>query len=302
MNHQFKKLFTEVLGVKVVRPKSPKDKYHFYTTAKDVFTLFEESKKNHSLFVKNNVRQYFDDYSREKFCGISPENFVKAGRGEHMKNMEDFLEAKKNLSTFTEALQKAFEPVANQRKRRFSEYDGEFSLDRQWEQKPFQDSYKLKTGMAPTMKINVDFCFSAYHSAEAITRYGAFCWAIFSKLEEAGISCEVNILQENTKLASSGKMAPYSCMFYTNIKKAGEYIDENALARCFTAGFFRCGTFLLFEAAAEIEESKTAYGLGHVGNIPFKCQDGEITLTWGNQTDKPEKLAENILSALKSEK
>ena len=292
-----KQLF-QSLGVKTNQDSKG---FHFYSTSKDLFTLWVACKNDSALreAAKNadKLHRYVDD-SSSNFAGITPKELENHASGMGI-DLKAFQEAKEKLKDFSSALQTNFAPIASSRKRRFSEHDGEYSYDRRNEIEPFQACVKEKSGVLNTLVLNVDFNFSAFHDAAKITKFGAFCFAIFSKLEEAGISCEVNLRQSINGLCTSGKVKDKKTDFYIRVKEAGSYVEESEIARCFTSGFYRRACFAFWTACAENNDSEVCSGLGFVQALPDETQAGSITLSFGNQTDNQEKLIAGILAAIK---
>ena len=273
----------------------------FFSDSDSLFKGFEYAFNNQKLFEdtknKNNILSKLKE-EETSFSGINAKELIENGYGKNI-DWKLFNSEKEKLNNFSAKLKENLQPISNQRKRKFSEHDGEYSFDRRDEIEPFQANYKIKSGLLPTLTVNVDFNFSAYQKAEAISQFGAFCFAVISKIEESGVNCEVNFVQSVSAFAETKIFKGKITRFTVNIKQSGSYVEESIIARCFTSGFYRRACFLFWCICAEKNKSKACDGLGYYQKMPTESQHGELNLSFENRLDAPEKTAERILKTLK---
>ncbi len=279
--------------------RSDKGLVKIFTDSDSLFKGFEYAHRNKSMFeerknARNITTKLVDEHN--SFTEIDAKTLISNGYGQKI-NYSFFNTEKEKLKEFSQKLKETLSPIAPQRLRKNSEYDGEYSFDRRDEIEPFQACFKTKTGLMPTLTINIDFNFSAYQTAEKISQFGSFCHAIISKIEESGVSCEVNFVQHLHSLFPHGKESGLNHVFYTNLKQAGSYIEESTLARCFTSGFYRRACFLNWLTYAEKLKLKACDGLGYYKEPP--TNENTLLLSFKNQLDNPDKLAQEIINKLK---
>jgi len=273
-----------------------KNDFDLYATAKDTLRLYALAypEATRAELMPKNTRSagYSDD---SYFTGCEAEEVLEWEKGNSV-NLKQFEEEKEKLKEFTSKLKANLSPVGFTRKRIMSETDGEWSMDRKWDIKPFQATEKNQSGILPTIKVNVDFCFSAAHRSKEIAKFGAFCWAVFSSIENAGITCEVNLLLKSQGLfANKGDR---QANFTVCVKRAGDYVDTCSLARCFTSGFFRRAIFNLYVAACASVNEQASSGLGHPKTLSKPKDSGELLLSIDNQTENIDALLEKVFKAI----
>lgn len=286
------KLFNE-LGITTSLNKNTFD---LYATAKDTLKLYAlayPETTRAELMPKNpSSSGYESDYD---FSGCSAQDVLDWEQGKNV-DLANFEKEKDKLKEFTSKLKANLSPVVFARKRIMSETDGEWSMDRRWDIKPFQATEKNQSGILPTIKVNVDFCFSAAHRSKEIAKFGAFCWAVFSSIENAGITCEVNLLIKSEGLFRFHKERISN--FTVCVKRAGDYIDNCSLARCFTSGFFRRAIFNLYTASCASLDETASSRLGHPKTLEKPKESGELLLSIDNKTENIDALLEQVFKAI----
>lgn len=239
------------------------------------------------------------------FRGCTFEEFKAMGEGEF--NIKPFLKARDKMRSLSETLQKELAPVGRARKRRMSEHDGEWSLDRQWELHPFASTYQVQTGVIPFLRILVDCSFNAGHKAADIAEYGAFCWSVVDAIEKQGIATEV-VLQNTSAMLINEGSETYHKAYGSNklrvsikVKETGQYMDTLAMARCFTAGFYRRGVlgvkYSTGERLGSAVEVSGALSYPEVDNQPTVSQ-GQVFLRREHAQSSPLTIAEYVKQAL----
>ena len=207
-----------------------------------------------------NARQ-FTDYMRSDddahFLGSTVAETERACNGEfETKTFRDAQEKIKGLIK----VQELETLSAKKRSRVFSEYDGEVDFDRQWELKPFANTRAETGGVQRTLEINVDFSFNCSVTAKSIARYGAIAWAIADLVERAGIQVTINAVATVNNLIIEDRATLTSII---NVKRAGDYTDVLALARCFTPWFYRRITWSTWVTVAEARGETASRNLGN---------------------------------------
>lgn len=240
--------------------------------------------------------------NREFMCG-KIEDFLKAGKG--VVDMSLFLEMREKMRKLSMRIQEELLPLARKRTRTHSSYDGEFSLDRQWELEPFSTTRQEGGGLLPTLNVVADFSLNAYDDPEEIAKYGAFCWAIIDAVEQCGISCKVDLFNKSSMHAfGGGGYRDCTALEVTvNVKEAGEYVDTLSIARCFTASFYRRGILGLKYSTGAYHESSISGGLSQpeVLNEPI-ASPSKIFLRKNHVTLHAADVAKEILGALRATK
>lgn len=236
-----KELF-QAHNVKVFQDVEDKYPWQVQASRGAVLEVFKASREV-KLSIPSNGTDIEDHHSNDAYAmdfngGLTSEQFQN---GYYDKNL--FTEQRKKLSSLRTKLEEKLEPVARTRKRVMSEHDGEWIQERQWELTPFANTRRETGGILPTLRILADFSFRSGVDGRDIAKYGAFCWAITDALESSGITCEV-ILQ-NTSYMNWGKSGENKTRVRIKVKEAGEYIDTQNIAQCFTAAFYRRGIFVL---------------------------------------------------------
>lgn len=157
----------------------------------------------------------------------------------NVKNMDDF---KKALSDFQKnRLEEkiiAKLDYSPKRKRKMSEHDGDYDIDKRWEITPFHSS-KMERLPISVIDMNVDMTISAGMDAESINKYGTMVWSVIQLIETFGVQVNVNIIMEVNNLSTCGK----SAKMVLNVKRAGQYVSPISLATCFTSVFYRRAMF-----------------------------------------------------------
>lgn len=183
------------------------------------------------------------------------------------------------------------------RKRRLSEYDGEWQRDREWEIKPYQETYRMLTTQK-TLEIRADFSISAYAEASDIDRYGAMVWALSDLIESSGI--QTRIVMQCRVTGMDRESRQWSCDSEIEFKKPGQYLAPSLLASGFKSRFYRMPLFLAEVLASDAAGFQVSSGLGrpiHVANkIEFK--DGILKLSPDAHQAMTDEVEKEILKAI----
>jgi hypothetical protein len=161
------------------------------------------------------------------------------------------------------------------RKRFFSEHDGEWDHDRQWEIAPFQ-STRREDSQTKVIDVKCHFAVSAWTSAAELQNYGAAVWAVTQLIEKAGIQTSISYVLGCNNVAEN-----LGVKITLGIKKPGEYLAPSFLAACFTPNFFRRVGFLLYilacDAAGKAARQSLGQPIGAPSSVTFK--DGVLSLS-----------------------
>jgi len=263
---------------------------------KDIADMREESKWNdRTNFKKFKIKVTNDDRSYKNFSGGEWEDVT------NLKNLDPF---KKQLNEFRK--NKLEEKITTKigynqiRKRKLSEHDGDFDLDKQWEIKPFIHTKKDMLPMS-VIDMNIDMSINSSMSSESINKYGVLIWSLIQLVESLGIQVKVNLINETTKLSYDD----YGGNFIFNIKKSGEYISPIALATCFQSVFYRRAIFSGFIMACDKFKQTATDGLGYPkyqkSNRYIWFDKGAIYTKPGGQFDTDE-IVDTISKTIKGEK
>lgn len=153
--------------------------------------------------------------------------------------------------------------LVNRRRRSFSEHEGEWSLDRRWEIKPFSNAKRIPT---PARFIDI-YCYFNIHAGvgqEEITRYGIALWSINNVLETAGIGTRIFYVQQGRRVADPdyGSNKRMDTFIKILLKEPSKYISPIALAKCLTANFYRRVMFSTMISAVDFADADHADHLG----------------------------------------
>ncbi len=208
----------------------------------------------------------------DSFCG---------GSKADLKNSPDMTQRKKALEKlksgriFKNLTQKSGE--TRQRRRGFSEYDGDWELGRQWEIKPFAHATRVMS-YGTVIDLFCHFACGARVSAGEIDRYGALVWAIVTQMESRGLKTRVWCLMESDHCDSTRNKNGNVRIL---VKKPGEYLAPTALARTFSSNFFRRVGFHLQVKQCDANGLEVCHSLGGVRSMPKSVwvQDGALHLS-----------------------
>jgi hypothetical protein len=169
------------------------------------------------------------------------------------------------------------------RKRRNSEHDGEWSLDRKWELKPFMRTDK-DTGEAPSLVIRCMGGFNGMTKAEQITEYASKACALSDIIESIGIKTRLSIIHDNQgRFSKTRDEITYKNRFEYLIKDFDEYGSLDAMATCFHASTQRRTMFALYALVAATNKWVLTDRLGKSIEHPIiNDNPGEITLSINN--------------------
>ncbi len=233
------------------------------------------------------------------------------GSFEELKNdlrgaidMAPFLAARQKFaqSGLGKKLQSRLEGNVPRRKRGTSEHDGDWSLDRHWEIRPFYLAERQPTPVK-SVTIVADFSVSAAGSAESIDKYGAMVWSIADFIEEFGV--QTNIVYSLAGQGSGygkfeGKETATDYQIRIAVKRAGEYMAPNLLAAVCKTRFFRRTGFSWIASSADLGGVKVCSSLGSPkyfeNRIQFK--DGELFITADAASGYDAEVEREVLRAI----
>jgi hypothetical protein len=197
----------------------------------------------------------------KSFCGGTFEDLHRDLTGGI--DMTRFHEAKTKFSEggLYSKLKTKMQAVRPRRARCNSEHDGEWSMDRQWELKPFSTTTRV---LSPGRVIDIDaaFCVSAFSESKDLNTYGAMAWALCNLVETFGVQTGVTWSIAGHDIQSSYRGTSVDYAIKIRVKKPGQYLPANSLAALFQSNFFRRIGFGLIVAAGEAAGAKVAHGLG----------------------------------------
>lgn len=196
-------------------------------------------------------------------------------------------------------LRVAMADINPRRKRRNSEYDGEWSYDRQWEIEPFQATTKtLMPGR--TMDIICHFSVSSRAKADEINRYGAMAWAISDLIEAAGIGTRIELRYTARSVDENSRV---DCQIRLEVKKPGQYLAPSLVAAAFQSVFFRRPVFSLFIAAANLhgEKSDSGLGLPVQESMRIKFENGRLELSPDVKFASSEEIEKEVMKSIRKE-
>lgn len=214
--------------------------------------------------------------NRNEWTGGAYEDLFK------MPDMRLYEETRKKLEK-SNVMKKVVQKnnLVKRRKRSFSEHEGEWSMDRRWEIKPFSTATRLPT---PVKFVDI-YCYFNIHcgvGADEITRYGIALWAMNTVLETAGINTRVFYVQNANNVAEPGRNPGCDKRVHTNIKillkEPSKYISPSALAKCLTSNFYRRVILSTMVAAVDKANQNHADGLGQPkwDNKVIEFKKGEL--------------------------
>lgn len=234
-----------------------------------------------------------------RFTGCRHESILDAANGK--VNLTPFLEGRKSLSAKLAKIPEISTLAAPKRQRRLSEHDGDIDFDRLFDRQPFNATIRQLNGAVRSVELIVDFSINCGISAEQINEYGVVAWSILDFLETNGYSVAVTF-----KIGTRGPICDdkryANQTLFLKIKKSGEYCDPLALARAFTAGFYRRVIFNLYSIIADASGDEVSWGLGGCEYLTTHAERGRITIApeISSETHKvqPKRLVELLKTAL----
>jgi hypothetical protein len=291
------KEFLDVNDVKrVLTIDTANAKRHLETTwdAKAVFNTWLAANKG-EIELPGGSEDCFTGGGTE-FNGCTVSEFKESALGNF--DTTEFLKAAPKFAKIEKLFSEKAEMIAPKRKRRLSEHDGEIDFDRRWELTPYWNTVKERSGVAPVLDIWCEFAFNSGVEQSDITKFGVFCWAIANAIENAGIQVNLNLYNHGT--ARPYKWSNSTDRHVVTVKRAGEYVDMQNLARCFTSGFYRRGMFTACYLTAWGEQgSRLGEGFGRSIQKTRPKANGEVCLSINDsQKFDPDATCKAILEAL----
>lgn len=163
----------------------------------------------------------------------------------------------------------------HQRRRAFSDTDGEWTPDRMWDIKPFATA--MKQPKLKRVEIECDFSIPCSAKKDSVTNYGVFCFNIVKRLEELGFVCDVSITTTSHNLYRHNGINYMKKAKYF-IKRSGEYQLNANFARFFTDWFYRRCIFWSRELVGQKIGFKTQAGYGKSHKQGIEVRKGFIKL------------------------
>lgn len=215
-------------------------------------------------------------------------------------DMEPFLKEKQKLASsgLQDKLKTKIAHVIPRRKRSTSEYDGEWTPDRQWEIKPFMSTTKMLSS-GRVIDVICHFGVSASSDADEINAYGALVWAISDLIEASGVQTRI------TSRYSCRNTGPsVDTEIEIEVKKPGQYIAPNLVAAVFQSNFFRRPVFALMNLACDLQNATSNFGLGSPkqNSTRIAYADGAITLSPNVRHAGAEEIENIIIEAVTGRK
>ncbi len=190
-----------------------------------------------------------------------------------MPDLAPFLNAKADLIRSGKLRKlKLASSLVNKRSRTLSEHDGDWSIERQWDLKPFSSTKRLKVP-TPHVRIVADFCLSGGINSSDIDAYGAFVWSIAQILEDNGtsVSIELRNIAEHYGFVTDLTIV---------LKQSGTYISPQALAQGFRSVYYRRAIFALEIKGASLFNQPIDSGLGTPRRHGQDCEYANGTLSF----------------------
>lgn len=275
--------FKEETGI--VATAEPNDtsglRIHSYARLRNIREFVTDGFRKRTWGLEHNGKMakqqitHHSEYSSEEWKGGSYQDLMNDLSGSI--NMEPYEKMLREISNsiILKRLLTVTKDLRPQRKRRFTDTDGDWDLGRQWELKPFSQSYKGREP-ARTIEIVAGINFNSEVSAENIKRYGTLVWAICQILERLGIKVKV-VLQEKTVGFVSGCEA--TC--HIELKKEDEYLAPSLLAAAITPVFYRRAMFGIICLSADWIKKEVCGDLGRAIEFdePIKFEKGKLFIS-----------------------
>lgn len=163
---------------------------------------------------------------------------------------------------------------------------------------PLQYVSKVKLNQqAKQLVINVRMTFSGSVTGRDITRYGTTAAALVECLEAAGVSVELNLLNEGASLFND---SDEYIQIYTNVKKSGQLMAPQRMAKCFSANYYRRVTFSHYAMLGHLLDKRIDRGLTRPKEYKeaFKVEPGVLTINNTNSLESTEETLKALLGAL----
>lgn len=261
----------EKIGEYTVTSIRARDANHIYTLIGDLKNIDE-------------VENQGGKDANKSFCGTTYNEWIReiekpSSTLENIKREREKIEKIGIEHTLKEIIRECV-PV---RKRRNSEHDGEWSLDRKWELKPFMRTDK-DIGEAPSLVIRCMGGFNGMTDAEEITEYASKAGALSDIIESIGIKTRLSIVHDNQgRFSKTRDEITSKNRFEYLIKDFDEYGSLDAMATCFHASTQRRTMFTLYALVAATNKWILTDGLGQSIEHPLiNDKPGEITVSINN--------------------
>lgn len=258
--------------------------------------LFEQYGDLPELSNKRRI-ELFKSSDRKDFCG---------GLTKDLRKPKDLAEYKRqvrelSVSSLARKLDTKLGAITK-RRRTTSEHDGEWSLDRQWDLKPFSLATKGPV-TARAIEIVADMNFHSGVSSEAISRYGIICAALCGMLEARGfsVSIKARMAGYRFKYGARGEADSDAYEVLTTVKKAGEYTTPQRILGAFSPNYYRRVTFGVINLLADLNDQKATEGLGRLTSEPhsFSYSKGVLGIhSIIKDVSEAEKAGDKLLAAL----
>lgn len=180
------------------------------------------------------------------------------------------------------------------RRRVFSEHDGDWDHDRQWDVMPFQATSRPPQ-VGRTLTLDCDMCVNGGTDSKDLDAYGVLVWAISNIIESAGICTRIVYTEFTKGSTGSGSNSDIQIV----IKQTSEYIAPPLLAAVFQTNFFRRVGFSLLALAADAMGETVTPGMGRAATKKRTLEygDGVLQLHPDLAEKSPENLERMILEA-----
>lgn len=212
-------------------------------------------------------------------------------------NMERFQKAKTDFErgAVSKRIVSVLQDVTPKRTRRLSEHDGEWSLERRWDIKPYMETYRTKSP-ARTVRVVANFAVLGSATVGSIARYGAMVWCLINAIEQAGIAVEAQFRFNSDDASSCGLRSDT----WIEAKKAGEYLAPSILAGICSPLFFRRAIFGLRCASLDHVGKRITSGMGRSVQVsrPIAFENGVLVLGPSVETATSEELEREVLKAI----
>lgn len=182
------------------------------------------------------------------------------------------------------------------RKRRFSEHDGDWDQDRQWEIQPFAATYKSPQAVK-CIEIEAELSAAGIVSAERIDEYAGYIVALVELVERQGVSVDLKLTMpsRNTCPGKADRVR-----YKMQVKKPGEYLTTQDLKAVFSTNWMRRYGFSMLALAADIQDVAMNFGFGNPdpSNEAVKATSAGLLVSPTSYDPDVEKVMEELNKVL----